>query len=78
LATCGFSVGGYNCPCSVCESAVDVSVDCTGAEILGPLASVANFTCIGMSWLNVTEDGSFEGAYVSPLLGLAIEFNELN
>jgi hypothetical protein len=74
LRGCEFSIGDYACPCSVCGSSRSVTIDCTGAtSILGPLAPLAIFTCIGLDVVGGRRGGRRErgiGPFISPILSL--------
>jgi hypothetical protein len=71
IGECAIFVGDFECGCDVCDSAQDITFDCTGAtaELGDDLAAVANATCIGLSLIGgkTGEDGKI-GAFVNPIL----------
>jgi hypothetical protein len=71
LEVCEFFIGAEKCPCTVCEGGQEVTLDCTGATVLGILRPFATFECIGLGLIGGARDENGQiPLFLSPLLTL--------
>ena len=71
---CDVRVGEFNCGCSICDSAQDVSVDCSGAQSLGIVAPFFKFNCVGLGLLGLNGGlRSQPEPFINPILLLGTE-----
>jgi len=79
LTKCGFTVGTQSCPCTVCESGQEVTIDCRQVQTLGPLRAFAKFDCIGLDFIGVGSDaGGNPEPFVNPFVQLVTELGDQN
>ena len=68
LAGCTAKLGDHTCGCRICDSGVDVELDCSGAtaELPESVAAAANFGCVGITSIFQFYDPSYSALQEAP------------
>jgi len=76
LSKCAFAVGNFSCPCTVCASGQQITIDCQDVESLGVLAPFAKFECIGLDFFGFGKNTTAGQSFINPFVKLAVDLSE--